>query len=91
MAKGIKTGGRQKGTPNKKTVALVEEIAATGETPLQYMLRVMRDTTVDHERRDKMAIAAAQYCHSRLAATELVGKDGGPVVVQFSKEDAGVL
>jgi hypothetical protein len=43
MAAGKKTGGRTKGTPNKATAAKAEEIAASGETPLDYMLRVMRD------------------------------------------------
>jgi hypothetical protein len=68
---GKKTGGRQKGTPNKRTPAIKEaEIAATGETPRDYMLRVMRDPTVDWNRRDAMAKAAAPYCHPHLASVE---------------------
>jgi hypothetical protein len=45
--RGKKTGGRQKGTPNKATsaAAIRAEIAASGELPLDYMLRVMRDET----------------------------------------------
>ena len=39
MAKGFKTGGRTVGTLNKRTQAMLEEIASTGETPLQHMLR----------------------------------------------------
>jgi hypothetical protein len=38
-----------------KTIAQHEEIAATGETPLQYMIRIMRDPQVEHPRRDEMA------------------------------------
>jgi hypothetical protein len=44
--------------------------AASGETPLEYMLRVMRDVTVEHSRRDEMAKAAAPYLHPRLQAIE---------------------
>jgi hypothetical protein len=63
--------GRPKGSPNKKTAEQVAAIAASGETPLDYMLRVMRDPTVDHERRDRSANNAAPYCHSKLAQTDV--------------------
>jgi len=33
--------------------------------PLAYMLKVMNDPVVELDRRDRMAIAAAPYCHSR--------------------------
>ena len=89
MAKGEKTGGRQKGTPNRATAARVEEIKATGETPADYMLRVMRDPSVDHDRRDKMAVAAAPYVHPKLAAIEHTGKDGGPIeTVELTETEA---
>lgn len=79
MARGEKTGGRQKGTPNKANAAKAAEIAATGETPMEYMIRVMRDRTVEHDRRDKMAVAAAPYVHPKLANIEMAGPDGGPI------------
>lgn len=40
-----KTGGRQKGTLNTKTTiraAMVDAAVADGETPLEFMLKVMR-------------------------------------------------
>jgi hypothetical protein len=36
-------------------------------TPLDYMLAVIRDPGAGVVRRDKMAIAAAPYCHPRVA------------------------
>jgi hypothetical protein len=42
LAKGFKTGGRTAGALNKRTEIMLEEIAATGETLLQYMLRNAR-------------------------------------------------
>lgn len=66
--------GRPKGVANKATLARAAEIAATGETPLEYMLRVMRDPGVDHGRRDEMAKAASPYVHARLAAVEHTGR-----------------
>ena len=52
-----KTGGRQRGTPNKTTLELrrlQEELEdrESDEMPLDYMLRVMRDPVVDPARRD---------------------------------------
>ena len=91
MAPGIKTGGRKKGVPNKANAAKAAEIAATGETPLEYMVRVMRDRAVDHDRRDKMAVAAAPYVHPKLANIEHAGEGGGPVRVQIVGDDAGLL
>ena len=71
MARGYKTGGRRKGTPNKVTAAQRDAIAASGETPLEYMLRIMRDASVPAERRDEMAKAAASFCHPKLSATAI--------------------
>jgi hypothetical protein len=75
MAHGIKTGGRKKGTKNKPkvmpTTAVEEAIVASvtkGQTPLEYMLDVMRDRAQEYPRRDEMARAAAPYVHARLAA-----------------------
>jgi hypothetical protein len=45
------------------------------ETPLDYMLAVMRDPMADFKRRDDMARAAAPYCHARFASKE-IGKKG---------------
>ena len=38
----------------------------TGITPLGYMLAIIRDPDADPARKDKLAIAAAPYCHARL-------------------------
>jgi hypothetical protein len=73
--KGQKTGGRRKGSKNKikppqDVIRKVEAEAAsiaTGESPLSYMLRVMRDPTVEDPRRDEMARAAAPYIHAKIS------------------------
>jgi hypothetical protein len=74
--------GRKKGSRNKRTLALEAEIAASGEIPLDYMLRIMRDPNADDRRRDEMAIAAAPYVHPRLAAVTHAGEDGGHVRIE---------
>ena len=70
MARGRKTGGRQKGARNRATEEARAVAAATGILPLNYMLSVMRDPAVDHKRRDAMAMAAAPYLHPRLTAID---------------------
>lgn len=70
MAKGLKTGGRQKGSRNKASVAKAAAVQASGLTPLDYMLALMRDENADPTRRDDMARAAAPYIHPKLASLE---------------------
>lgn len=67
-APGERRGGRKKGTRNKKNAALIEAIEKSGITPLEYMLKTMRNPKMDVSRRDDMAKAAAPYVHPRLAA-----------------------
>jgi hypothetical protein len=58
------------GSLNKITSEMKAAIAATGETPLEYMLRVMRDPDGDAHGRDEMSKAAAPYLHPRLARVD---------------------
>jgi hypothetical protein len=67
--------GRKKGSRAKAVREIVEKAVAAGLTPLQYMLNVLNDENASAQRRDAMAIAAAQYCHPRLAA-HIVSPDG---------------
>jgi hypothetical protein len=64
--------GRPKGSKQliaKQSFTRKAMIAAEdGETPLEYMLRVMRDPTADERRRDAMASAAATYLHPKLSS-----------------------
>lgn len=67
-------------------------LADTEETPLGYMLRVMRDRTADKKRRDAMAVAAAAFIHPKLQAIEHTGDPDKPVhhasTVEFVVVDA---
>jgi phage terminase small subunit len=48
---------------------------AAGLRPLEYMLAVLNDAAADETRRDRMAIAAAPYCHARVADKSWGKKD----------------
>jgi hypothetical protein len=51
------------------------------ESPLEYMLRVMRDPKEDDERRDAMAKAALPYMHARLSNVDgqISDNEGGTI------------
>jgi hypothetical protein len=68
---GTRTGaGRKAGAATTRTRAIADAATADGITPLEYMLRVLRDEGQDTERRDDMAKAAAPYVHPRLNSIE---------------------
>lgn len=79
--------GRPKGAKTRITEEALER-AGEGETPLEYMLRIMRDKEQADDRRDKMAMGAAPYMHPR--AVEVTDGDGGPLrveIINFSEVD----
>lgn len=69
---GFRAGaGRPKGAtaPKAKAIKVAPDIKKaarkSGMTPLDYMLTVMNDSEADHDRRDRMAIAAAPFVHEK--------------------------
>jgi hypothetical protein len=54
---------------------IVADARAAGMRPLEYMLAVLNDAAADETRRDRMAIAAAPYCHARMADKSWGKKD----------------
>jgi hypothetical protein len=82
MIGGIKmpSGGARIGAGRKSKAAMMNryvlpEAEARGISPLEYMLRVVRDPNADVGRRDRMAIAAAPYCHPRIVDRWVAGKE----------------
>lgn len=63
--------GRKKGSASKSNEEARLRAAATGELPLDYMLKIMRDPEMDHTRRDDMAKASAPFVHSKLSSVDL--------------------
>ena len=59
--------GRKPGTPNRRSVELLEGALAKGQTPVEYMLAILRDDTADAADRRWAAEKAAPYIHPRPA------------------------
>lgn len=66
--------GRRPGQLIKRTREIATRATREGITPLEYMLKVMRNPKADIVRRDDMAKAAAPYVHPRLQSIELEGQ-----------------
>lgn len=79
---GERRGGRKKGTPNKATAEREKAIRKSGLTPLDYMLKLLRNSKLDQDTRLEAAKAAAPYVHPKLNSVEFSGPNGGPVQVE---------
>ena len=87
MAKGVKTGGRTKGTPNKRTLAnqgLMARATSPEMTPLAVMLKAMK---LAWDQKDYAAAAnfakdAAPYLHPRLANVQHSGDADNPLAFE---------
>ena len=77
---GERRGGRQRGTPNKATVAKAAALASASAdptiTPLQFLLGVMRDPKAPTGLRVQVARAAAPLVHGKLKIASVEGHTG---------------
>lgn len=71
--------GRPKGVANKLTAQAQAETKASGITPLEYMLSVMRAPETEPRERLVAAQAAAPYVHAKLSAITVAGDAENPV------------
>ena len=60
--------GRKPGTINRFSKDLLDKAAQSGQLPVDYMLEVMRDQSLDTRLRIDAAKAAAPYVHQKLSA-----------------------
>lgn len=62
--------GRKPGTTTKLNQAAREKALASGVSPLDYMLTLLRNEDLSQSDRFEAAKAAAPYVHARLASVE---------------------
>jgi hypothetical protein len=61
-----KTGGRKKGSLNKNNQTVLEQCAATGQTPLDFLIEQMRNEENPKDFRADCANKAAPYIHRKM-------------------------
>jgi hypothetical protein len=81
-----RTGGRQPGTLNKKTVYARQILEEHGADPVEALAKAMIDVKVPLDLRLDCAKALLPYVYPRLAAVEVTGRDGGPVETDHTGE-----
>jgi hypothetical protein len=87
MARGFKTGGRRKGSLNKKTILRSQAAENLGLSPLEFLLSVVRDENKDVAVRLDAAKCAAPYVHARLQTTLA---PSGPIQIMIAREDVAL-
>jgi hypothetical protein len=73
LPKRRKTGGRQKGTPNKRTVerrSAIEAIKASGRSPIDFFNDLLRNEMAPLDLRFQAAKELAPYTHPKLSSVE---------------------
>lgn len=98
MAKGVKTGGRQAGTPNKATVefrqtvtALLEKNAANVDLWLQRVAEGDGENVKpDPGKALDLLARLAEYAAPKLNRIEHVGDGGGPVRIVATQQDQDI-
>jgi hypothetical protein len=71
MAAGRKTGGRTKGTPNKRTIEVRERLVELGCDPIQGMAMIAMNSDNPPELRGRMFAELAQYTAPKRKAVEV--------------------
>jgi hypothetical protein len=93
----VSHGGARPGAGRKRgAVARIDAearekaLASDQESPLDFLLRVMRDAEADAVRRLDAAKAAAPYVHAKLASIEVGNKDDKPFeqVIRWAQSDS---
>ena len=86
MANGYKTGGRQKGTPNKKTREFQEILG--DYNPLEALLKIIQNEETPLEIRNKINLDLLAYMYPKRKAIEVSSADiASPIInIVASKE-----
>ena len=79
--RGAKTGGRQRGTPNKRTQDVIARLEALGCDPLEGMAKLAMDEGNAAELRGRMYAELAAYCYPKRKAIEVTSEEPLTIVI----------
>ncbi len=85
-----KGAGRPKGAATKRSRKIADRESLNGVTPLEVMLKAMRDHYEKEEWDAAASIAkdAAPYMHPKLSSVEHSGPEGAAIPIRITQEDA---
>ena len=87
MASGRKTGGRTKGTPNKRTQEVVQRLRSLGCDPIEGMALIAMDDANSMELRARVYMELAQYVAPKRKALALSSTADERVVFNIGLPD----
>jgi len=89
VATGKKTGGRKKGTPNKKTVEREEAVKAikeSGVDPKDYIVSCIKNPDNFDEVKYRASVDLMPYMYAKLASTSVKGSLAVANINEMSEE-----
>ena len=69
--KGEKTGGRKKGSPNKRTQSLIEKLEAANYCPVEDLLNIIRTEQLEPMDRANIDMKLMEYLYPKRKAVEI--------------------
>lgn len=88
MAKGIKTGGRAKGTPNKKTTELMELLG--DYNPIQRLIEIAKDENTSLDMQVKINLDLLPYIYPKRKSIDMNSNEMPEVKIYINHEEVGV-
>jgi hypothetical protein len=79
-----KTGGRKKGTPNRRTLEVVDLLNNLGCDPIEGMARLALDPTNSPELRGRLFSELAQYVAPKRKSIDVSWKESDKVVFNLN-------
>lgn len=79
-----KTGGRKQGVPNKRTAAVAERLHELHCDPLEGLVRLAMDETLEPALRGRLYCELCKYVYPQRKAVEhSLAEDGEPITFTF--------
>ena len=88
MAKGIKTGGRKAGTPNKKTTELIELLG--DYNPITRLIEIAKDENTPLDMQVKINLDLMPYIYPKRKSIDMNTNDMPEVKIYINHEEVGV-
>jgi hypothetical protein len=84
-----KTGGRQKGTPNRATISLQDKLAGLGCDPLGELVRIARDSKTKVETTVQIYFALLPYLFPKRKPVEISDEESTEININTNLDNSG--
>ena len=88
MAKGIKTGGRKAGTPNKKTTELIELLG--DYNPITRLIEIAKDENTPLDMQVKINLDLMPYIYPKRKSIDMNTNEMPDVKIYINHDEVGV-